>query len=216
MLRSFSTLSIAAVVLVLPVAAQAIPVNGGASVTEFTNLPAGLNVTGATAFGQATVLSTSPITVNQPLTGGDVTNINLGQINAFASGVNFQLSGGNTLGLSNFQTQLDFHNIVGDITYNGGLIGGSVSLFNFKTNSVSLAAFQDVANPTLKLTIATGLSNALTAQFGLPSTKGSFIGLYATNPLLGDNGSSIPAPEPTAMALFGLSLLGLGALRRRR
>ena len=203
---------------VAPVAAFAAPVTGGNTVIRVTadltpdTLPNLTIVPGVS--GNATVLSASPLDVNVPITGGDLDPVTLaGTIEHSGSGIT-ATAFGQTAGLDDFVIDTVAQAIFGDVTLNGAPVAEDLRLFNFDLSSVTTAQLIDLANPALELRFSAEFGAALVALAAsldqtIDDLSGTRIGFAATAPEI----ATVPAPA--ALALFGLGIVGMTALRRR-
>ena len=159
--------------------------------------------------GSAAVTGVAPLTVAFPITGGDLDDALAGRILHEGSGVSLQ-AGGITLALENFIIDTTDQLILGDASLDGTLLAEDLALFSFDLSTVTVAALVDLADPALTLSLTAGAAGALTSVFGAPDLTGAPFGLAATAPAFAD------VPEPGALMLFGLGVVGLAAGQRRR
>lgn len=204
MLRSIVVLAVA----FSPVAAFALPVTGGNTVVQVTANLAGLGLT-PTLIGSATAVSASPLTLNFPITGGQLSSSLAGHILHNGSGVSLS-AGTNTLSLSNFDINTVAQEIFGDVSLNGSTLALDAPLFSFNLSSVTTAQLTNLASPALALSFTSTAANALTQVFAAPDLTGAQFGLAATAPTLGT-----AVPEPATLAVLGLGIVSLTLARRR-
>lgn len=197
----------AAAVVLVPAAAQAAPVGGGDTRVQVTADLAGLGLTPG-VLGSATIVSADPLTVNFPVTGGELDAALAGNILHNGSGVSLS-GGGNTIDLTNFVIDTVAQLILGDVDLNAADFAEDLPLFSFDLASVTVEQLTDLANPALALLFTGEAAGALTAVFGAPDLTGAQFGLAATAP-------ELAVAEPAMLALFGLGALGVAAARRRR
>lgn len=204
-MRSLVRFLLGFALLSAPVAASALAVIGGNTRVAF-----GPVITGLTPglVGTASVIGGGErLTVNFPITGGDLDASLAGTIRHDGSGVTLS-NGINTLSLSNFVIDTTASLLLGDVALNGTTLGNSLSLFTFDLGTVTVPELVNLASPQLNLSITSTTAGALTSAFGSPDTSGLSIGLAATAPSL------VPEPGAWAMMIIGFGAVGLVVRRR--
>ncbi len=172
-------------VFLLSSASVAAPVSSG--MTTVSVNPSTLStLTGAgftlAPIAPATVMSTSPLAVSFPITGGNTTSM-------------IDHSGG--LSLTNNGTTVMLENFIIDVP--GNVLTGAVTANNATTNGVTL--FNLGSNASLN--ISSMLASDLSTIYGLPDLTGANFGSATISP-----GAAGAVPEPASLALMAVGLLG--------
>lgn len=197
--------------LSFPSLAQATAIVGGNTRVAFGSAITGLQ---AGLLGSATLVGGAPgLTVNFPITGGDLDAMLAGTIRHDGSGVTLS-NGTNTLALSNFVIDTSQGLLFGDAALNGSVLGTSLDLFSFDLSTVTVPQLTDLDNPLLSLIITSTTAGALATAFGIDLGEDDdvSIGLAATAPVLA---GVVPELESWAMLLLGFGLVGATARFRQ-
>lgn len=134
-------------------------------------------------------------TVTFPITGGDTTT----GIIDHSGGLSFT-QGSRSAVLESFVIDLNTKLLSGEVIANGGTPTMGVDLFDIGAGDT--------------LSINSALATDLSAVFGVPNLTGATVGVATVSPI-----TASAAPEPSAISLFALAAMILGAMRlvtRRR
>lgn len=191
--------------LFAPVVASATPITGGSTVVRILVPLPGVTVG---VSGGATVLGSGDVSI--PITGGDLVFGGVNGIIATIAHVGSGISatfGANTIAASNLFIDTVAGSVTADVALNGAA-QGNAQVFSFDISGVTVAQLTDLANPLLQLDLAQPLVDLL-ATIGVATDTDQRFGTVSTLPTVGE------VPAPAALALFGLGIVGLVALRRR-
>jgi PEP-CTERM motif len=204
------TIVVLAAAALVPSAAIAAPITGGETRVEVTADVPGLGLSPG-LIGSASLISAAPLTVGFPITGGDLDGSLAGSIAHDGSGLSLT-NGLVTLSLENFLIDTIAQTIFGDVSVDGSLVAADAAIFSFDLSMLPPGTdITDLDDPSLPLLVTGVAAGVLTDLFATPNLTGIQFALAATAPQF-----ATEIPEPALIGLFGVGLVGVAALRRRR